>query len=936
MARSNGSLDAHRRRVRRNHKSNGKSRTTGARGGFSFLVKAVLVLGALGFVGLLVASAAAFIVYRSYADELVAPDELAINQPSYGARILDRNGQLLYEYVDDHSGLRRPVKLENISEAFLAATIATEDSSFFTNPGINVRGLVRAAWENSPFGGGGAFEGSGGSSITQQLVKNVYIPEEDRQERWSSEGINRKLKEMIYAMELTQRYDKDRILEWYVNQISYGGVYNGIEAATQGYFGKSAQDLTLAEAALLAGIPQSPAAYDPVNNPEGALQRRNEILDLMERKGHIQIGEERYFDVGLEELAAAREAPVEIAVKRFPIEAPHFVLQYIQPQLERIAGTEALFRDGLVVTTTLDLDLQHTTLDIMERWITEFEGISNSHNGSMMVMDPRTGEILVMLGSRDYFDEAIEGKNNNATACNSPGSAFKPFAYITAFEQLGWGPGTMILDTPVSYKQGGGQPDFVPENPSHNFSGPVTVRYALGNSLNIPAVKTAAAVGADRIVAEARRLGFMKTFREGVNGCSGGGYGPAIATGGVGVTLEEMMYGYTVMANGGVMKGQAPLAPNRTNERTIDPISILKVTDAQGRVRFDVETERREERVIKEEYTYLISNILSDSSAQCATFGCGGISVPGRQVAVKTGTSEPFDAQGPNRGKIGETWAFGYTPDLVVGIWAGNADNAPVVNIFSTSISFRAMRDTLVAAYDGGATTAFPRPANVVEETVCVPSGLKPTSLCGRTTKDLFYKDALPKEDDNWWQLIRLDVRNGLLAGPDTPNEYVEEKVMLVPPEALTKTEADRKQAEEWAAALSLPLAPTETSNAGGNGGSSDLPAIIFSPSAGQTVSGTVTITGRATSSRFEEYRLEFGPGSSPAAWTRISTSDDEEDSGTLGRWNTSNLPEGDYTLRLTVEDRTRGNITYTVTIKIGDAISQAEPTPTVRPPLQP
>jgi membrane peptidoglycan carboxypeptidase len=932
---SNGkAFEAHRRRVRRNAHRNGGGNGHSPIGLPSWL-KVVIALGAVGAIGLMVLALAAIIIYRSYADDLVAPDEFAINQPSYGARILDRNGQLLYEYVDDKTGLRRPIKLENISEAFLAATIATEDDSFFTNPGINIRGLTRAAWENSPFGGGGVFEGSGGSSITQQLVKNVYIPEEERRER----SITRKLKETVFALELTQRYSKERILEWYVNQISYGGVYNGIEAATQGYFGKPANELTLAEAALLAGIPQSPAAYDPVNSPEASRVRRDQILDIMERAGTIRIGEDKYYEVNPEELAAARATPVEIAVKRFPIEAPHFVLQYVQPQIELITGKDALFQDGLVITTTLDLDLQHETIDIMERWITEFENISGSHNGSMMVMDPKTGEVLVMVGSRDYFNEEIEGKNNNATACNSPGSSFKPFAYLTAFLDLKWGPGTIILDTPVTYTENNGD-EFTPDNPAHNFSGPVTIRHALGNSLNIPAVKTAAAVGPQNIVNQARKMGFLKTFRDGSTGCSlGAGYGPAIATGGMGTTLEEMMFGYTVMANQGVMIGQEPLSPHRANERKVDPVSVLKITDAQGRVRFDIEEHRKEERVVEDEYTYLIANILSDPSAQCATFGCGAISVPGRQVAVKTGTSSPFrscqegerPSQCPNEGKIGETWAFGYTPEYVVGIWAGNADNAPIVNIFSTSISFRAMRDTLQAAYAGGPSSSFDRPADVVEETVCVPSGMKPTSLCGRTTRDLFVKEGLPKEDDNWWQRIRIDVRNGLLASPQTPNQYVDERVMLVLPEAMLKTEQDKIQAQEWSEVLGLPLAPTETSSAGGNGNDNDLPVIIFSPSAGQTVSGNVTVTGRATSSRFSSYRLEYGSGDSPSNWTRITQSNNDVSSGTLGRWNTSTLPPGTYTLRLVVEDRTRGAITATVTVKVGDG-SGASGTPIARP----
>lgn len=974
---------------------------------------ALLVIAAAGFVGLLVFFVAAYAYWQKYADELVAPDELAINQPSFGAKILDRNGKLLYEYVDDRSGLRRPIKLAEVSDAFLAATIATEDDSFFTNPGINIKGLARAAWENfSPFSGTpGVFEGSGGSSITQQLVKNVYIgqeaakgisqvdkdiqelkaqivrlqgqtgvvrpydsvsdaqtlvadlqtaqqlrpspalasqldlasrllgklKEQDRLleqvvESRQKRSVDRKLKEVVYAIELTNRYSKEQILEWYVNQISYGGVYNGVEAASQGYFGKPAKDLTLAEAALLAGIPQSPAAYDPVNHPDSATQRRDEILDLMHRQGRIRIGEDRYFELNEEQLAAAKAEPVDIAVKRFPIEAPHFVLQYIEPQLEFLFGREALYRDGLVVTTTLDLDMQHKANDVLERWIREFEATSNSHNGAVMVVDPKTGEILSMVGSRDYFREDIEGKNNNATSCNSPGSSFKPFAYLTTFLELGWGPGTLILDTPVSFKEADGSV-FTPTNPSRNFQGPITVRNALGNSLNIPANKAAAAVGADKIVTLARKMGFVKSFRlQREGGCSAGGYGPAISTGGVDLTLEDMAFGYSVMANNGLMRGMQPLSRHRAGERNLDPIAILRVEDAQKSVRFDVDQRRGEERVVKAEYPYLVSNILSDGSSQCITFGCGGITVPGRQVAVKTGTSEPYDPRGPFAGKIGDTWAFGYTPDIVVGIWAGNSDNSPIVNIYSTSISFRAMRDTLLAWYDGRPGTPFSRPEGVLEETVCVPSGMKPSPLCGRTTKDLFAKDSLPKEEDNWWQRVRIDGRTGLLASPVTPSQFVQEQVMLVMPKELLQTDEDKQRAREWANALGIPLAPTEVSPAGGGPDTTtNLPAVIFSPAPGQNVAGQVQVSGRANSSQFVSYRLEYGAGTSPTSWNTINQSNAKVDSGVLGIWNTQALSPGVYTLRLVVQDRERGQVVASVAVIVA-APSPVAGTPLARP----
>ena len=245
-----------------------------------------MALGLLALTGVAIVFGAGLFMYKDYADGFVTPAELGANRPSGGATILDRNGKLLYRYIDDKDGVRKPIFLTETSAGFLAATIATEDESFFTNPGVNLKGLGRAAWENFGSGREDGEQGTGGSSITQQLVKNLYIPEAARYER----SMDRKVREIVFSVELTKRYSKEQILDWYINQISYGGVYNGVEAAAQGYFGKTAKELTLAEAALLAGIPQSPAAYDPVHHPEAAMARRSEVLDILERKGTVQIG----------------------------------------------------------------------------------------------------------------------------------------------------------------------------------------------------------------------------------------------------------------------------------------------------------------------------------------------------------------------------------------------------------------------------------------------------------------------------------------------------------------------------------------------------------------------------------------------------------------------------------------------------------------------
>jgi membrane peptidoglycan carboxypeptidase len=673
------------------------------------------ILGSLVFVVLVMAAgvlSAGLVTYESYARDLVPPEELAVNRPSAGAIILDRNGKLLYRYVDDKEGLRYPVRLDQVSPAFLAATIATEDANFFTNPGVNVRGLVRAARENvGPLLREEELSGTGGSSITQQLVKNLYIAGDERAER----SLDRKARELVFALELTKRYPKTQILEWYVNEISYGGLLSGVEAASQSYFAKPASELTLAEAALLAGIPQSPAAYDPRNNLEAAVERRGQVLDLMLRRSEIRIGPESFYTPDQEEIEAARSAPVELVPPSFPIEAPHFVFSYIAPQLEALVGKDAMLRGGLVVTTSLDLDLQYQAQDNLERWLQQHERSSNTHNGAVAVIKPSTGEILTMLGSRDYWREDIDGRVNNLLAPNSPGSSFKPFVYLASFLNLRWTPGTIIQDTPVTFRESNGT-TFSPTNPNKRYNGSITLRNALGNSLNVPAFKTAMEVGVPRIVDFARSVGLTSLDST---------YGPAISIGGVDLKPLDLTYAYTVLANGGVMAGHNALAPSSATERTIQPISILKIESPDGLI-FNVDDYRTQRRIVPEEHAYMVTDVLSDGGAQCIIFGCGGLTIPGYRVAVKTGTSEPYDPKGPNAGKIGETWAFGYTPDIVVGVWAGNSDNQPIVNIFSTTISYRVMRETLLNTYAGKPQTPFVMPAGLVRRQVCVAAPQEP------------------------------------------------------------------------------------------------------------------------------------------------------------------------------------------------------------------
>lgn len=880
----------------------------------------LLVLAALGLLALVAAGIAAGVgynIYQGYADDLVPPDEEIAKLPRGGARILDRDGRFLYEFLDDVSGLRDPVPAEEISLYLILATIATEDASFMDNPGVSFSGLANAAWDNFwPFGSTPGFlEGRGGSSITQQLVKNVYFTPEERAKR----SIDRKLRETVYALELTKQYSKEQIMAWYLNQISYGSVFIGVEAASRGYFNKSASELTLAEAALLAAIPASPERYDPISNPETALQQRNEVvLKRMYDEGYIT--DEQFWE--------AAQEPLGVDLQPARVNAPHFVFNVVRPELERLFGEEALNRDGLVVYTTLDLDAQRRAQAILEEQITTYE-YSGGHNGAAVGIDPKTAEILVYVGSRDYFNEEIDGQNDMAEALNSPGSSFKPFTYITAFMNLGWGPGTMIYDSPIPSQFWDAERQ--PRNPV-GHSGPISVRNALGSSLNIPAVKTILYTGVLEVIEQAKKMGITSLDRD---------LGPSMTVGGVDVKLIDMVYGYTVFPNLGILKGVETTVARPEGNRELDPVSILRVEDRDGNVLYPLvdgepvkDPKPLEVRVAPAQESYLITHILSDGCAQAITFGvCGALSLPdGRPMAIKTGTSEPY----ADSLAIGDTWAIGYTPQLVFGSWFGNADNSPMEHIDSTSVSWRTVRDFMTYYHEDLPVESFTAPEGLARAKVCVPSGLKPTANCPITTQeDLFAAHSLPQAKDNWWTKAKIDARTGKLASDLTPPEFVRESFYLNLPDGLS--EWARIQAQEWARSLhaSTQPAPTEETQ------ESDIPsstpiAVITSPASTAVLVGPVTITGRADSDGFVSYLLEYFPETQGGNWTLITESTSPVRDGTLGVWDTTGLPHGSYLIRLVVVDAERGRVSATVRINLavtdGPVPTSAAPTATPGP----
>jgi membrane peptidoglycan carboxypeptidase len=455
----------------------------------------------------------------------------------------------------------------------------------------------------------------------------------------------------------------------------------------------------------------------------------------------------------------------------------------------------------------------------------------------------------------------------------------------------------------------------VPRNPSGNFQGTISIRNALGNSLNIPAAKAAAYVGIPDIAATYKKFG-MTTIDDNVP------YGPAITLGGVDVNLVDVTYGYTVFANNGVMRGVPTANSYGDGMRNLDPVSILQVVrESDGEVLYPETEDHRvkvqEERIIDAQYAYMITNILSDPNSHCITYGCGTLTI-GRPWGVKTGTSEPYE----NSRAIGETWTYGYTPDLVAGVWAGNSDNSPMYNITSTSISYRALRDFMTEALKDVPSSNFERPGGLVEMETCTPSGLKANASCGRKVKNLLAEHSKPKDEDNWWKRVKVDIRDGLLATELTPSEFVQERYSLVIPESVQGFA--RTQAQEWARRLSVGVAPTERSTG-------DAPVRIDRPRNNQIIEDVVSITGMATAADFVAYRIEFGEGAPPLAWNLILRSEEQQDDGGLGLWNTDGLPDGVYTLRLVVEKADGTELSTFVVVNVGENVRRS-PAPTPRP----
>jgi len=689
-------------------------------------------------------------------------------------QILDRNGRLLYEVLDPDTGKQLNLSLAAVPQSCIDATLATEDSRFYQHPGVDPVAVLRAVLQNYRAGGDIV---SGGSTLTMQLARNLFLTPEERY----SQSLRRKVREAWLALRLEQRYTKEQLLALYLNQTYYGNFAFGLEAAAQIFFAKPTAQLSRGECTLLAGLVQYPTGYNPLQDAQIAKNRQLTVLRLMRDAGYISDDEQA---------AIAAEA-LRYRSRLFEIEAPHFVM-YIQDLLARQLGTDRLREGGLRVTTTLDLDLQQQAerairyrLDLLN---CRLPGLCDKttdpnrrvDNAAAIILDSQSGEILAMVGSPDYFDATIQGNVNAALAERQPGSAIKPLTYAAALDPA-WSnqagvspltPATIIADLPTTFyvtDEAGGNVPYVPVNYDRAYHGPVSVRTALANSYNIPAVKTLEHIGVESLKSLASAAG-ISTF--------GGDFGLALTLGGGEVKLLELTAAFGLFENGRRLDPQAITAIEETNcpSPTADCLSLRNRPSAI-----------RHSPTIAPETAYLITDILADNVARIPAFGEQSVVELPFPAAVKTGTTTDWR----------DNWTIGYSTQRIVGVWVGNADNAPMLDVSGIDGAGPIWRDLMIAAHNTP-PPPFPRPAGISEITICAPSGLLPTEYCPRTRRERFIAGSEPTQPDNQFQPIQIDQATGLRATAATPANRIAERVYWqLPP-----------QYHDWLVGQGIALAP--------------------------------------------------------------------------------------------------------------------------------
>lgn len=792
-----------------------------------------------------------FALFVWYSKDLPTPNKINSRISAQSTQIFDRNGKLLYEVHGDQN--RILADWNEIPQSMKDATISVEDKSFYQHGGFSIFGLGRA------FTGlltGNSAKG-GGSTITQQFVKNALLT--------SEHSYTRKIKELILSIEIEQMYKKDDILKMYLNEIPYGSNAYGVKVAAKTYFNKDLKDLTLEECATLAAMPQAPTYYSPYgSHKQELMNRKNLILDLMAEQKHIT----------KDQAEAAKKKEIAFTGHQYgAITAPHFVM-YVKEQLVEKYGEKAVDEGGLKVYTTLDSEKQKAAEDAVTNNLNKYGKSYNATNASLVSIDPKTGQILAMVGSKDFFDESIDGNVNVALMGRQPGSSFKPFAYATLWKTNQWGPGSTIYDLKTDF--GGG---YSPNNYDGRFRGPVTMRKALDLSLNIPAVKTLYLAGMDNVLDTAHAMG-ITTLNDKSQ------YGLSLVLGAGEVRLLDMASAYSVFANGGVKQ---------------DPTWLLRVEDSKGKV-VDEYKSSQGKRILDAQVAYLMSNVLSDDSSRAEVFGSNGpLTLSGRPVAAKTGTTNDYK----------DAWTMGYTPSLATGVWVGNNDGTVMTKAGGSIAAAPIWHDYMTKALAGSKVEQFNRPSGVKTVTLDAYTSGYPST--GKTVTDLF---------PSWFQIpggsgqtYRVDKLTGKLASDKCPAELVETRkagssihaeIPAIDP-AYSRWFAP---IQAWASAQGFPAGevavPTEYSDC--NQGVNPPKINITSPTSSDIVDGKSLTVNIA---------VDAANGVQSVQVTIGSTTVDATASGNGYSATFSNVPTGSQTITATIKDKSYQTAIDKVTVTV-------------------
>ena len=827
-------------------------------------------------------------------------------------RILDRSGNVLYEILDPNAGRRTYVPLDRISPYLLAGTIATEDKGFYSHPGFDPLAIARAFWQN--YQGGDIV--SGASTITQQLARALLFSPEERVEQ----SYQRKLREAILAAEITRRYSKDEILELYLNEIYYGNLAYGIEAAAETYFGATADKLTLGQAAFLAGLPQAPAIYDVYTNPQAAFNRQEDVLVLMyetsEEQGCIYVSNNpQRICVDPVSVTVASSEIKEYAFNSpaVKIRYPHWV-NYVRFLLEAQFDAQTIYRSGFSVHTTLDPDLQDLAQSAVSERVDDMAA-QNARNGALVAIRPATGEILAMVGSPDFYDEAASGQVNMAINPRQPGSAIKPLTYLAAFEK-GWTPATLLWDVPSEFPPSGREddprPPYKPVNYDGRYHGPVTLRSALANSYNVPAVKALQFVGIyddpnqpgeDGLIAISNRLGITTLTRP--------DYGLSLTLGGGEVTLLDLTSAYATMANNGWR---------------IPPVAITRILDHSGNLVYEY-LQPAGEQTLRPEHAYLISSILSDNRARTPAFGANSLLNLPFPAAAKTGTTNDFR----------DNWTIGYTPDIAIGVWIGNADYTPMQNTSGLSGAAPVWADVMQAVVQnkGEPVSSRARPGlwNTLFAIFRVPSrrngvpdnavNYSPSTSPLRRRKRIFGK--------RWLWTLGPSCRASPVCA-----EFTDEKFVLnVPDPWARKWIRKDSQGQAWVEQIGFSSPVTFTPNRECMADDPRPISQFAAPRDSETITSSplnIYVIADATQG-FKAWRLDFGLGDKPVEWQVLAVGGNQISQPDLVQvWDLANFPPGVVTLRLYLRSTQDTYAEKRIRLNIQVPTPTPTPTPTETP----